>query len=137
MRQKKGMMMTDRTPDGASSTEANMSPERIWLQDEGHSPEDYEVVTWCVDPIDDSDTEYVRADLLADLEAENVKIRQQVADAEWLADEFYSVVSVNVANAGEQPIYTYNVYDRQGLIIGDYGNVTYWGAIRAAREAAQ
>lgn len=42
------------------------APERIWLQDAG----DYDSamsssddVTWCVSPVDDRDTEYIRADL--------------------------------------------------------------------------
>jgi hypothetical protein len=43
------------------------APERIFLQDAG----DYERaarfdVTWCVEPQDDADTEYVRADLAPD-----------------------------------------------------------------------
>lgn len=50
--------------DGAVSD----APERIWLQDGG----DYELakqamsdLTWCSDPIDEADTEYVRADLFS------------------------------------------------------------------------
>lgn len=42
------------------------APKRIWLQDAG----DYDSamsssddVTWCVSPMDDRDTEYIRADL--------------------------------------------------------------------------
>ncbi len=40
------------------------APERIWLQDAG----DYDhaaqfEVTWCAEPQDDADTEYIRADL--------------------------------------------------------------------------
>lgn len=41
------------------------APDRIWLQDAG----DYEgaaefEVTWCSEPQDDDDTEYIRADLV-------------------------------------------------------------------------
>ena len=45
------------------------APERIWLQDDGdwqlydHGDEH---VTWCQDKVNDNDTEYVRADLLAE-----------------------------------------------------------------------
>jgi hypothetical protein len=37
------------------------APERIWLQWE----EDFGESTWCQDPINDEDVEYVRADLIA------------------------------------------------------------------------
>jgi hypothetical protein len=36
------------------------APERIWLQWEDHAGES----TWCQEPINDEDVEYVRADLL-------------------------------------------------------------------------
>ena len=44
------------------------APERIWLQDAG----DYDntaqfEVTWCAEPQDDADTEYIRADLVQTL----------------------------------------------------------------------
>ncbi len=50
------------------------APERIWLQDGG----DYDhaaqfEVTWCAEPQDDADTEYIRADLVQALVAEAMK----------------------------------------------------------------
>ncbi len=77
------------------------------------------------------------ATLETDLAAALVKI----GDAEWLADEFYTVGGINVADVGEVEVSLYFVYDRQGMLIRDYppissnGNETCWGAIRAAREA--
>lgn len=50
------------------------APKRIWLQDAG----DYRraarfEVTWCAEPQDDADTEYIRADLVQALVAEAMK----------------------------------------------------------------
>lgn len=45
------------------------APKRIWLQDAGdyrHAAQ-FEV-TWCAEPQDDADTEYIRADLVPTLE---------------------------------------------------------------------
>ena len=41
------------------------APDRIWLQDAGdyESAAEFEV-TWCSEPQDDGDTEYIRADLV-------------------------------------------------------------------------
>ena len=55
-------------------------PETIYLQcndDDGNyigGDPDIEV-TWCADAINDSDTEYVRADKLSELEAENARLK--------------------------------------------------------------
>ena len=58
--------MTDRESVERKQMEA---PERIWLQDDGdwqlHDHGD-EHVTRCQDKVNDNDTEYVRADLLAE-----------------------------------------------------------------------
>ncbi len=53
-------------------------PERIYLQQEEFSSTDLGGQTWCIDRIDESDTEYVRADLFATLEAENKELQQKV-----------------------------------------------------------
>ena len=43
-------------------------PERIYLQDAGdYSKAAAFEVTWCVEPQDDDDTEYVRADAVAEM----------------------------------------------------------------------
>lgn len=53
------------------------APECIYLQDAGdYSNAAAFEVTWCVEPQDDGDTEYIRADTVAEM------IRQAVADAE-------------------------------------------------------
>jgi hypothetical protein len=55
------------------------APERIFLQDggdyEGYAPFE---VTWCVEPQDAADTEYVRADLFHALAAERDRLAADV-----------------------------------------------------------
>ena len=58
------------------------APDRIWLQDAG----DYECaaefeVTWCSEPQDDGDTEYIRADLVQALIQAAHDIDRQFYDA--------------------------------------------------------
>ncbi len=90
------------------------------------------------------------ADYIATLEAEKIALadigaelyetlqteRQKVEDAEWLADEFYTVSCLNLSDATEPECLAYQVYDRQGQLIGDSNVPTYWGALRAAREVS-
>jgi hypothetical protein len=46
------------------------APDRIFLQDAGDYASAAKLeVTWCVEPVDQADTEYVRADLVAALAA--------------------------------------------------------------------
>ena len=57
----------------------DQAPERIYLQDAG----DYAAtvkfeVTWCVEPVDDADTQYIRLDLH---EAEVAKLRDERDEA--------------------------------------------------------
>lgn len=47
----------------ATKSDTPIAPERIYLQDEGVALPDYDGVTWCVDRINDNDTEYVRKDI--------------------------------------------------------------------------
>ena len=53
--------------------------ERIWLQSEENSITDpaYEGRTWCRDSVNEDDTEYVRADLFAALEAQLAKLEAE------------------------------------------------------------
>ena len=64
-------------------------PKRIYLQADSNFPVDTgEEVTWCVDEINDTDTEYVRLDVYEELRAENAALRSRL-DAccdELLAD---------------------------------------------------
>lgn len=63
-------------------------PERIYLQDAGDydAAADFEV-TWCVEPQDDKDTEYIRADL-ADPTAIREAALREAAEALWSAQLF-------------------------------------------------
>jgi len=60
------------------------APERIWLQDGG----DYRQailcgdVTWCEHPVDDADTEYIRAARIEALEAERDALREALREAQ-------------------------------------------------------
>ena len=54
--------------------------ERIYLQTVEVSSTEYEGRTWCQDRIDDTDTEYVRADLLADLRSQRDALKATVRD---------------------------------------------------------
>lgn len=70
------------------------APERIFLQDAG----DYAraaafEVTWCVEPQDDADTEYIRADRVAALVEKNARLRDAVAEVDRLRDALTSVLS--------------------------------------------
>jgi len=49
-----------------AKTLTNIKPEEfniIYLQDEEHSLENYEGITWCNERVDDSDTKYIRAEI--------------------------------------------------------------------------
>lgn len=63
----------------------NTAPIRIWLQrddDDSRHPCETEGVTWCEDKINDYDTEYVRADLLATaLDAAIAKAKREENEA--------------------------------------------------------
>ena len=75
--------MTDRESAAHKQMEA---PERIWLQDDGdwqlydHGDEH---VTWCQDKVNDNDTEYVRADLLAEA-VEALRKMKRNAATQWV-----------------------------------------------------
>jgi hypothetical protein len=60
------------------------APKRIWLQWEDHLGES----TWCADPINDEDVEYVRADLHDTLRAERDALAARIERLEG-ALEFY------------------------------------------------
>ncbi len=50
-------------------------PEKIYLQNEGdgYDPQDWEGASWCADRIDDTDVEYIRADLAPRVSTEEAK----------------------------------------------------------------
>ena len=75
------------------------APERIWLQDGG----DYESaissdcdVTWCVDSVGQGDTEYIRADLVADM------VAAALNEAARIVDDHYA--DGNMGNPGHHVI---------------------------------
>ncbi len=55
--------------------------ERIFLQTIEESDHQYEGRTWCQDQIDETDTEYVRADLFATLETERIDLLNAITEA--------------------------------------------------------
>ena len=73
------------------------APDRIDLQDAGdYSNAAAFEVTWCVEPQDDGDTEYIRADAVAEM------IRQAVqAEREACARMFGPVVAAAIRARGE------------------------------------
>lgn len=65
-------------------------PERIYLQDAGdYSKAAAFEVTWCVEPQDDDDTEYVRADAVAEMIRQAVESERE-ACAQSAEDWFYN-----------------------------------------------
>lgn len=73
------------------------APERIYLQDAGDYSNAAEFeVTWCVEPQHDCDTEYIRADTVAET------IRQAVqAELEACARMFGPVVAAAIRARGD------------------------------------
>ncbi len=53
-------------------------PKRIYLQQPEHAIKEYEGCTWCSDRIDDTDTEYIRNDLYAELQAQVEALEQKL-----------------------------------------------------------
>lgn len=54
------------------------APERIYLQDAGdYSKAAALEVTWCVEPQDDGDTEYIRADAVAEMIRQAVQAKME------------------------------------------------------------
>lgn len=65
------------------------APERIWLQDAGdYAAAEKLEVTWCVNPVDDADTEYIRADIhAAALDREAARVAKVTAQRDELHDQ--------------------------------------------------
>ncbi len=63
--------------------------ERIWLQ----SDEEHGEPTWCEDKINDDDVEYIRADVYAQLETENERLRDE--RDQW--KERYEILATDAA----------------------------------------
>ena len=74
----------------SDKTNERGEPDEIWMQIHGDAnPADYpdgplpdlrgDDVTWCWEPIFEHDVKYVRADIVAALEAENARLRALIA----------------------------------------------------------
>ncbi len=84
------------------------APEQIWLQrdeDDTRHPRETEGVTWCEDKINDTDTEYMRADIARN---EITRLRDtltEIATAYYSAPEILrekARVAVEAPNAKDQ-----------------------------------
>lgn len=74
------------------------APERIYLQDAGdYSKAAALEVTWCVEPQDDGDTGYIRADAVAEMIRQAVQAEREACAK--LADDWQNETGTDIAAA--------------------------------------
>ena len=73
-----GVEVGNTMSDLREKIDGDSPPERIWLQPD--SPDFKRDTTWCWHPLDvEGEVQYVRYDFVADLKAENKKLREKIS----------------------------------------------------------